>query len=142
MKSDFDIVIVGAGMVGATLAALLARQPATRALSIAVVDSGVGSIFDAGKPIGLRVSALSRASQNILTAAGAWPLMARQRMCPYREMHVWDARANNEDQPEREGVHFDSALLGEPDLGHIVENDLVNWCLQQIIATSPSLTLV
>ncbi|NNF52467.1 MAG: hypothetical protein HKN59_08520 [Gammaproteobacteria bacterium] len=142
MKPDFDIVIAGAGIVGAALAALLARHPATRKLAVAVVDKDAGKIFAADMPAGLRVSALSRASQNILTAAGAWPLMPAARMCAYREMRVWDARADNKDNPEEDGIHFDSALLGEPDLGHIVENDLLSACLQHLLESTSSVALL
>ncbi len=125
MKTSFDVVIAGAGVVGATLACLLAGDPRTRSLSVAILDTHSPKDFTLGAPVGLRVSALSRASQRILDAAGAWPAIAAARACPYREMRVWDALPDGSDDAYRDGVHFDCAELGEADLGHIVENDLV-----------------
>lgn len=142
MKQELDVLIVGAGMAGATLAALLSREPGTRDLRIGIVDSGKPVTFDATAPIGLRVSALSRASQNILMAAGAWQDIAAQRVCAYREMRVWDARPGDVDDPGSDGLHFDAAELGEPDLGHIVENDLVQWSLQRVLAANPGIKII
>lgn len=142
MKQDFDVVIAGAGIVGATLAALLTAHPRTRSLAVAVIDAGAATTFDPHAPIGLRVLALSRASQNILTAAQAWPEISAQRLCAYTEMRIWDAKKDGEDDPWRDGIHFDSALIGEPNLGHIVENALVGWGLQQVLRTSSALTLL
>jgi len=44
------------------------------------------------------------------------------RVSAYREMHVWDAEGFGE-------IHFDSAEIGEPDLGHIVENRVIQKAL-------------
>lgn len=142
MKTDFDIVIAGAGMVGATLAALLARDSSPRGLSIALLDSNLPPEFAEGAPVGLRVSALSRASQRILGAAGAWPAIVGARVCPYREMRVWEALPDDSDDARRDGVHFDSAELGEADLGHIVENDVVRWSLHRVLAAHPGVSVM
>ena len=98
----------------------------------------------------LRVYALSRASQNILANLGAWESIAETRASPYRLMRVWhgervaDDGEFNSRGPEvgkrgstgaatgdlarrRVGagaLTFDSADIGEPDLGHIVEDVL------------------
>lgn len=135
MKTDFDVVIAGAGIVGSALAALLSRHPQTQSLSIVVVDQKAPADA-AGDGVGLRVSALSRASQNILSVAGAWSCIADHRVSPYTRMHVWDAREGDQDDPASDGVQFDSAWLGEPDLGHIVENDLVSGCLDAVLKNS------
>ena len=38
----YDIIIVGAGVVGATLANLIVQSEANRSMSIALVDQGIG----------------------------------------------------------------------------------------------------
>lgn len=129
MNRHFDVIVVGAGMVGASLAALLSRDPRSCELSIGVLDAQAPEPAPTVGPYALRVSALSRATQNILAAAGAWPPLAAERVCAYQEMRVWDACADDSDDPMTDGLHFDSALLGEPDLGHIVENRLVQSSL-------------
>ncbi|MCW9023278.1 MAG: UbiH/UbiF/VisC/COQ6 family ubiquinone biosynthesis hydroxylase, partial [Gammaproteobacteria bacterium] len=72
----------------------------------------------------IRVSALTRATQNWLTQLGAWSYIEAMRLTPYRDMHVWDASGNGV-------IHFDSADIGEPDLGHIIENRVIVKGLHQ-----------
>ncbi|MEA3639653.1 MAG: UbiH/UbiF/VisC/COQ6 family ubiquinone biosynthesis hydroxylase [Lamprobacter sp.] len=113
-----DIAIVGGGMVGAALGCACAE----RGLRIAIIDGQPPQrVWPAGQ-VDLRVSALSRASQRLLERLGAWPRMVELGVSPYREMRVWDAVGRAE-------IHFDSADLGEPDLGHIVENRVIRLAL-------------
>ncbi len=56
-RADYDVIVVGGGMVGSALAALLAEQN----LHIAVVEAGGEARFDDDSDIGLRVSAGSAA---------------------------------------------------------------------------------
>lgn len=93
-KFDFDIVIVGSGMVGTCLAALLAREDALSGWKIALVDPVPPRKPD-DRAMDLRVSALSRASERILTAARAWDAVV-PHASPYSEMVVWDAASTPE----------------------------------------------
>jgi 2-octaprenylphenol hydroxylase len=131
MKFDFDMVIVGGGAVGATLACALKDKD----LDIALLDTRAPEPFDAKAEVDLRVFALSMASRRVLQAVGAWESIATARLSPYREMHVWDA--------EGEGsIHFDSADLGEPELGYIVENRLLQDALWARLKDQPRITLL
>ncbi len=122
----FDIAIVGGGMVGAALGCACAE----RGLSLALIDGQPPQRTWPAGQVDLRVSALSRASQRILERLGAWPRMVELGVSPYREMQVWDAVGGAE-------IHFDSADLGEPDLGHIVENRVTRLALwERLEATS------
>lgn len=121
-RPDFDIVVCGGGMVGAGCAALLANE--CRELRIAQLEPQAPPVpagdFD------LRVSALSRASERLLGRLGAWDAVRARGAAPYRRMVVWDEAAT----PDGAGsIHFDAATLGEPDLGHIVENHAVQAAL-------------
>ncbi|NCF62705.1 MAG: FAD-dependent oxidoreductase [Gammaproteobacteria bacterium] len=119
-SGNFDVVVVGAGMVGAAAAALLARS----GFSVAVIESREPQPFDASKSVGLRVSAFSPGSADILNEAGAWRQLERQRLCPYRRMVV-------EDRSETVSMEFESVEFGLERLGTIVENELVQWSLWQ-----------
>ncbi|MDX1381070.1 MAG: FAD-dependent oxidoreductase, partial [Xanthomonadales bacterium] len=116
----FDIVVVGAGMVGAAAAALLARA----GFSVAVVESEEPRPFDAREPVGLRVSAFSPGSADVLREAGAWRQVERQRHCAYRRMVV-------EDRDETSQLTFDAPEFGLERLGTLVENELVQSALWQ-----------
>ena len=120
----FDVLIVGGGPVGASAAALLqvATKDARRPLRVAVLELNKPAATSPDAPLDSRVSALSRASERILTAIGAWHRIASSRMQPYERMRVWHESA----QPRGGDVlEFDAAYAGEPNLGYIVENRLV-----------------
>jgi 2-polyprenylphenol 6-hydroxylase len=125
MRHDFHIVIVGGGMVGAGAAALAAADPHLAGLRIAVLEAHPPTSPPQGD-VDLRVSAVSRASQRILTAVGAWPLVPQQSLAPYEDMIVWDAAS----KPRGAGaIHFSASATSEPNLGHIVENRRLQWAL-------------
>lgn len=114
-----DIAIVGGGMVGAALACALGGSR----LRVVLVDAGPEPEPPAGGEYDLRVSAVTRASERIFRALGAWEGMVSRRVAPYREMHVWDAVGGSG------GIHFDCAELGEDNLGHIIENRVIRAAL-------------
>ncbi len=116
--SDYDVVIAGGGMVGATLANLAAA--ALPGLRIAVVEGRQPEPMPAaGADWSNRVSAVSGASRHILQATGAWQHIASARLSPYRRMVVWDSTGSPDGDAS---LCFDSAELGASELGHIVEN--------------------
>lgn len=121
-KIDFDIIIVGAGMVGASLACGLAE--AANELNIAVIDANAPELDWDTDSYDMRVSAITRASQSLFKNIGVWQNIVEQRVSPYRDMFVWDAGGKGE-------IHFDSADMGEADLGHIIENRVIVKALHQ-----------
>jgi 2-octaprenylphenol hydroxylase len=110
-KDCYDVIIVGAGMVGAAVACGLAEA----GLEIAVIERHEPQREWPAEEIDLRVSAINRGSQQLLDNLGAWQGIVRRGVQPYREMRVWD----NLDMGD---IHFDSAAIGEADLGHIIQN--------------------
>lgn len=114
----YDIIIVGGGMVGTTLACALQDS----GLKIGLIETGSPPDVQPDDPVDLRVSAITRASQQIFTALGAWPGMTARRISPFRDMHVWDAGGDGV-------IHFDAAEMGEDALGHIIENRIVQYAL-------------
>ncbi|MCD1651950.1 UbiH/UbiF/VisC/COQ6 family ubiquinone biosynthesis hydroxylase [Halomonas meridiana] len=128
----FDAVIVGAGMVGAALAGLLAEA----GMQVALVEAKASPLrLDdvAGEIPAPRVSALTPVSQRLLTHLGVWPAMAAARVTPYRYMQVWDAEGSGH-------IHFSADEAGTAVLGHIVENDVTQAALNEQTAKQPTLT--
>lgn len=111
MNQTFDIVIVGGGMVGATLAVALASEPA---LNIALVEAQLPEAPAPGSPYDLRVSALTRSSEILLSNLGLWSQLPAERISAFSDMRVWENDGSE--------LHFSSADLGEPWLGHLLEN--------------------
>jgi 2-polyprenylphenol 6-hydroxylase len=129
--TDFDVLIAGGGMVGATTAALLADEPALAGRRIVLIEPRPARFPGTTDPLDLRVSALSRASEQVLRAVGAWPRLAARAPCPYERMVVWDWA---DDPDSRFALTFDAAELAEPNLGHIAENPAVNAALLEVVA--------
>ncbi len=123
----YQVAVVGAGMVGATLAAILGQK----GIRVALVEEQPARSEVAWPEFDLRVSAVTKASQRIFEALDAWSGMLARRVSPYREMHVWDAAGTG-------SIHFDSADLGEPDLGHIIENRVLVAALEERLAALES----
>lgn len=125
---NYDVVIIGGGMVGAALACALGDTP----LRVAVIEPNPLDMRWPRADFDVRVSAVTRASENMLRAIGAWDGIARRRLAPFREMHVWDAGGNGV-------IHFDSADIGEAALGHIVENGVIQMALAERAAAFDNL---
>jgi 2-octaprenylphenol hydroxylase len=130
MKGQFDFVIVGAGITGLTLAALLAKGRHADALNITVIDAAKRPEFSAGDDVSLRVSAIANGSAELLDSVGAWSSIHEARVSPYEHMCVWD---ENDGPDSGAALRFDAAEFAVPQLGFIVENVLVQHALLQVL---------
>ena len=81
----FDIVVAGAGMVGAAAALALARS----GRRIALIEAAPPADFGADADFDLRVSAISPTSRALLDRLGAWRRLPAARVCSYEQMRVW-----------------------------------------------------
>jgi len=130
MKQQYDIVIVGGGMTGLAMAALLAHSRIARSLRVSLVDVAARPRFDAAADVGLRVSAINAGSSAILDTVAAWQPVLATRACAYEHMRVWDG-ADEPDGPST--LRFDADEFAVPQLGHIVENLLVQDALLRVL---------
>ena len=123
-----DVLIVGAGITGATAACLLARA----GFSIALLESRKPAQWQPDAPVGIRVSAISPGAQQVLSEAGAWRMISGNRHCAFRQMIV-------EDRDRSATLEFNSGEFGLERLGSIVENDLLQWSLWQAVLSHPNI---
>jgi len=116
--NEFDLIIVGGGMVGGALACALGGS----SFSVAVLESDPPAFPTADEAFDLRVSAVSLANQRFLDNIGAWPKLASSgRVCPYDTMRVWENGGAE--------THFDCAAVDAPALGYFAENRLLQCAL-------------
>ncbi len=111
-----DVLVVGGGMIGMTLAAALGGA----GIVVGIVDrAAMGSTtepeFDG------RASAIAAGSRAVLDAIGVWPAMARHAG-PILEIRVSDGSSPL-------FLHYHSRDLGDGPLGHIVENRHIRLAL-------------
>ncbi|MBM5812458.1 MAG: 2-octaprenyl-3-methyl-6-methoxy-1,4-benzoquinol hydroxylase [Gammaproteobacteria bacterium] len=119
MPRDFDVVIAGGGLTGAATAALLATWPPTAALRVAVLEPAPVLAPPAGAPLNLRVSLVSRSSEQLLRHCRAWDAVVARGAAACQRMVIWDEHGS---AGGAGGLVFAAADCGEPDLGHLVEN--------------------
>lgn len=130
MSAPFNLSIVGAGMTGLTLAALLATSPEAGALKITVIDGAKKPKFNANQDIALRVSAIANGSADILDSVGAWQAIHERRVAPYDSMRVWDEKLAPD---SADALHFDASEFAVAQLGFIVENVLIQDALLGVL---------
>lgn len=126
MKRRFDVVIVGGGITGLALAAMLAKGRHGGALGITIIDAAARPRFSLDDDIALRVSAIATGSATLLDSVGAWQQVSNSRLSAYECMRVWDEN-DTPDSPAT--VRFDAAEFAVPQLGFIVENVLLQDAL-------------
>lgn len=119
---NYDIAIVGGGIVGKALALMLAQQTS---LSIALCEAEFRQYEWLKEKYHHRVSAISLASQRILQAIEVWDAIKTKRVSPFNQIQVWDA--------EGQQIDFDSKSIAELVLGYIVENNLIQQILEEKI---------
>lgn len=104
-----DVAIVGAGLVGGTLACALAAH----GVKVALVDRTVPTVMTLDTFDG-RASAVAASGQRLLSAIGIWPHLAAH-VEPIREIRVSDG-----DAPLF--LHYNHADVGPEFLGAMAEN--------------------
>ena len=113
MDGDYDVLVAGGGLVGATLAGALGQRAGLR---VAVVDQSPPPPWPGGA-YHARVSAVNRASQTVLENLGAWEAIAARRAHAFCAVAACAAGSGE--------VLFHAADIGETHLGHMVENNLI-----------------
>jgi 2-octaprenylphenol hydroxylase len=141
VNPDYDVVIVGAGPVGASLAALLSQS----GLRIALLDRTVPGAAtvppyapgtdSARLAISLRVSAISRATWRLLELCGAAP--DPRTVCAYERMEVWDGQGARAAR-----IEFEAAELAEPCLGYIIDNRALQQAFLDVIRHRRNVSLI
>ncbi len=107
MNNYYDVLIAGGGMVGGTLACALGGS----GLKVGVIEPQ--TLAATGQSPGLRVSAITLASQTVFENVGAW---ADMRTAPVEAMRIWEGDSL---------LNFDSADIGEPCLAWIIDNSVI-----------------
>jgi 2-octaprenylphenol hydroxylase len=132
---DYDVIVAGGGMVGASFALALADS----GLRIALVDSqDLGNFAEqvhCAERFDPRVSAITPASAAFLESLGVWQGVRERRCSPYTDMHVWDADGTG-------SIHFNAQEIHAPALGHIVENTVLLAALYERISATANIDVL
>ncbi|HNZ91595.1 MAG TPA: FAD-dependent monooxygenase [Acidovorax sp.] len=125
MAKTFDICIRGAGVVGRTLALLLARER----LRVALVEAPNTTAASSGD---VRAYALNAASRQLLDSLRSWPDPAHATAVA--EMQVFGDQGG--------AVHFDAATQGADALAWIVDVPALEARLAEAVRYQPQVEVV
>ncbi|NND35786.1 MAG: 2-octaprenyl-6-methoxyphenyl hydroxylase [Gammaproteobacteria bacterium] len=129
-RQHYDIVIVGAGLIGGALACLLGN---TR-FKIAILDRSPPPARPTGE-FRLRINAYNRAAERVLRDCGVWEHLPEDRIFPFRRVHCGNVDGDG-------AIDFAASELGESHLGHFVENELVTAVLMERVAKLENVDVV
>ncbi len=119
----FDVLIVGAGMVGLTLALALRK---TTNLTIAIADTlPISELTDNAE---LRVSAINVASKTIFEQLDVWATILETRSQAYQHMHIWDKAGVGKLDFSVDDL---TSFVHNEQLGWIIENNVIRNALWQ-----------
>lgn len=132
LPMDYDIVIIGGGLVGASLAAALGRS----GLSLALVE---------GRPVPLtgevpaddwdsRIYAISPGCRSFLEQSGAWNFLDAGRVAPVEEMRVFGDNGSE--------LEFSAYQMGAPELACILESRALQGALWQVLHQQDNLETI
>ncbi len=115
MAYDYDVLIVGGGLTGLSLASALRETP----LRIAIIDSAIS------QPAGNRSIALSYGSQQIFDRQGLWEKLL-PAATPVRHVHV-------SDRGHFGITHFTAQKARVPALGYVLPMHVLQEVLQNAL---------
>eukprot|EP01025_Chloroclados_australasicus_P008653 TRINITY_DN13139_c0_g1_i2.p1 TRINITY_DN13139_c0_g1~~TRINITY_DN13139_c0_g1_i2.p1 ORF type:complete len:439 (-),score=52.46 TRINITY_DN13139_c0_g1_i2:490-1806(-) len=123
----FDVLIVGGGMVGATMAAALSCSAITQKLKIGLIDSASrpaqqqstkDDSLGLGPVPGSRVSTITPRTQALFQKIGMWTSLEPPASQAFGSMQVWDSVGEGY-------IHWEAEDLQQTVMAHVVENQLI-----------------
>lgn len=128
---DFDIVIVGGGLVGASLAVALK----TSNLSVALIEGQAAfDVPEEASSWDSRIYAITPGNAEFLRRCGVWQKMDRTRIQQVEEMRVFGDRGAELD--------FSAYQVGAAELTFILESRLLQRALWDELSQQQNLTLI
>lgn len=124
-----DVAVVGGGMVGGALALGLAQHGFT----VVVLEKNAPPAFESLAPPDVRISAISASSVSLLKSLGVWDAVLAMRAHPWRRLETWEWQNAH--------VVFDASELKLPNLGYMVENNVLQLALWQALEAHPQVVL-
>jgi len=126
---NFDVVVVGAGLVGTCFAR------AARGLSLALVGHAAGPAAAPAEIFDSRVYALTPANVALLRALKVWQAMPAERLTPVHAMRVFGDDGSSV-------LDFDAYEAGVPELAWIVEDAPLQAALWRGLETRDELEIL
>ncbi len=129
---DFDLVVIGGGLIGAAFALNIVR---TTSLKVALVERGapieIKTPEQGAEHSNQRVIALGSHATQILSELDVFHRLPDFQAHAYQSMMIWDEGSVGE-------LQFDASDIDEPQLGHMIDAIACTSALQQQALNSSS----
>ena len=122
---DSEVVIIGAGVAGSSLALALAKE----GMDVCLIDKGAPEIK--GDIYKGRTTALNLASLDILEGLGVRKDI-QNYLTPFKNIYVWDSEGTS-------SLDFSSDEIGQPKLGDVVTNNAILTGILALLADHKNL---
>lgn len=122
---DSEVVIIGAGVAGSSLALALAKE----GMEVCLIDKGTSKIK--GDIYKGRTTALNLASLDILEGLGVRKDI-QDYLTPFKNIYVWDSEGTS-------SLNFSSDEIGQPKLGDVVTNNAILTGIISLLADHKNL---
>ena len=132
-SKEFDVIIIGGGLAGASLACALASARLDKALSIAVVEAYEFE-HHAQPSFDSRTVALSYSSKEIFQTLNLWDDIVKLGACAIKDIHI-------SDRGHLGLSHLSASQQDKDALGYVVENQHLGQVLHQNMAGQSNITL-
>lgn len=128
---DFDVIVVGGGLVGTALAVALGQG----GLRLALVEQAPPPPLPDDASWDARIYAITPGNADFLCRLGVWGALDASRIAPIHAMSVWgdDGQAQ---------LEFDPYAVGVPELGFIAESRLLQDGLWRALPRQANIELV
>ena len=126
---DSEITVVGAGVVGSSLACLLSKQ----GIKVTLLDRGSPLSLSKSSILQDRTLALNLSSINLFKELNIWHELKKQTT-PFERMFVWDSKGSSP-------LEFLAEEIKKKELGYIISNNTILKSLNKLIQDSPKITL-
>ena len=126
---DSEITIVGAGIVGSSLARLLSKQ----GIKVTLIDRGSPLSIPKSSKLPDRTLALNLSSIDLFKELNIWNEL-NKRSTPFTRMFVWDSKGSSP-------LEFLAEEIKKKELGYVISNNTILKSLNKLIQDSPEINL-
>lgn len=123
-----DVVIIGAGMVGLTMALALVEK----GFKVSVIDAKTIKENSGDQAYDLRVSAITPASAMLFKNLQVWDKIKQARYSPFQHMFVYDDKGS---------ISFNADDTQRNELGWIIENSVIQTVLYEALKSKAQILM-
>ena len=129
--SRFDAAIVGAGVIGVSLALALSKQANWK---IVLIERGSSFLESSPFESNQRVTALGLAAKDLLQNIGVWQRLTIDQANPFERMFVWDEGTDGE-------LTFNASDYSAESLGYMVDHFALQQHLRKAVTEDSNITV-